>query len=126
MTSDAIEKQVEDIQEQGLSRLQELSILVLSLQVAFFIDYWFDDWWTTRPFLLSLPNADWISLKYSITMLVVSFVFLIGIVSYFWRLQNTPQFRVLFIERKKERKQIDTNRFFTLVLLPAAVSVGLS
>ena len=37
MTSDAIEKQVEDIQEQGLSLLQELSILVLSLQVIFLL-----------------------------------------------------------------------------------------
>ena len=37
MTSDAIEKQVEDIQEQGLSLLQELSILVLSLQVVFLL-----------------------------------------------------------------------------------------
>jgi hypothetical protein len=44
MTSDTIRKQVEDIQEQGSRRLQELSILVLSLQVIFFIDYWFGDW----------------------------------------------------------------------------------
>ena len=126
MTSDAIQKQVEDIQEQGSKRLQELSILVLSLQVTFFIDYWFGDWWTTRPFLLGLPNADWIYLNYGITMLVVSFVFLIGIVSYFWRLQNKPQFHVLFIGRKEEQRQIDAKRFLTLLLLPVGISVGLS
>lgn len=126
MTSDATRKQVEDIQGQSSKRLLELSILVLSLQVAFFIDYWFGDWWTTRPFLLNLPKADWTYLSYGITMLVVSFVFLIGIVSYFWRLQNKPQFHILFIGRKEEQRQIDTKRFLTLLLLPISIAVGLS
>jgi len=127
MASDAVQKQVEDIQEQDSQRLQELSILVLSLQVIFFIDYWFSDWWTKRPFLLNLPKADWIYLNYGITMLIISFIFLIGIVFYFWRFQNKPKFHILFIGREEEeQRQIDTKRFLTLLLLPVAISVGLS
>ncbi|HXY88581.1 MAG TPA: hypothetical protein VEG44_09080 [Candidatus Acidoferrales bacterium] len=126
MTSEIIGEQIENIQEQGFLRLKELSILVLSLQLVFFIDYWFGDWWDTRPFVLELPNANSIGMGYDTTMLILSFVFLIGIVSYFWRLQNAAQLRVLFIQGKKERKQIDTKRFFRLILLPAAVSIGLS
>jgi hypothetical protein len=125
MVSDAIRKRVDEIQGQWTKRLQELTILVLSLQVIFFIDYWFGDWWQTRPLLLGLPNANWIYLDYDITMLVVSVAFLIGIVFYFWRLENKPQFHVLFMERRKVRK-IETKHFFMLLLLPVGISVGLS
>lgn len=126
MVSDAIRKRVDEIQGQWTKRLQELSILVLSFQVIVFIGYWFGDWWTSRPFLLGFPNADWIYLDYNIAMLVVSFAFLIGVVLYFWRLQNKPQFHVLFIERKKEQRQINTKHFLGLLLLPAGISLGLS
>lgn len=125
MVSDAVRKRVDEIQGQWIKRLQELTILVLSLQIIFFIDYWFGDWWTTRPLLLGLPNADWTYLDYGIIMLVVSFAFLIGIVSYFWRLENKPQFHVLFLGRKKVRK-IEAKRFLMLFLLPISISIGLS
>ena len=126
MVSEFIQKQVEDIQEQDFKRLRELSILVLSLTVAISIDYWFSEWWTVRPSLINLPNADWIALGYQIHILVVSFVIFIVVVSYFWWSRNKPQFLVLFIGDKKNQKQNNDKRPPTWGLIPViGVTIGL-
>lgn len=132
MVSDIIRKQVADIQEYGFKRLRELSILVLLITVTFFSDYWSLSLWVWVPYVSGLLHPGLIELKYDAVILVLSFVFLIGIVSYFWWLRNQPQFHVLFIECKEEQKQIDTcgwfrkNHFIMLVLLPISIAVGLA
>jgi hypothetical protein len=59
-------------------------------------------------------------------MLIVSIVFFISITRYIWRLRNTPQFHVLFIEHKEEQKQSDTKQFLTSFLIPVGISIGLA
>ena len=120
-----VRKQVKDIQEQNYKILQQLSIIVLLLQVTLFVIHWFGSIVAARPGLLHLPDASWMKLDYGIILVMVSFVFLLGIVWYFWRLQNEPQFHVLFIERKEE-EQIDAKRFLTPLLIPVCISIGLA
>ena len=137
---DTIRKQVEDIQERSSERLQELLIFALLLQVIFFAAVWLDTAELTRPFSLVPPLSWWdassIALGYNIVKSVISIVFLIGIVAYFWRVRNIPLFQVLFIERKEEQRllmdrkegqrQIDTKHFVTSFLIPVGISIGLA
>jgi len=121
-----LQKQVEDIQEQNCKILQQLSIIVLLFQVTLFVDHWFGPIVAIRPGLLNWPDASWMYLEYEIFLVMVCFGFLLGIVWYFWRLQNEPQFHVLFIERKEKQRQIDKKRFLTSFLIPACISIGLA
>jgi len=137
---DTVRKQVEGIKERSSERLQELSILVLLLQVIFFAAVWLDTAMLTRPFSMysvySVLDASSIALGYDIAKSVIGIIFLIGIVWYFWRVRNTPLFHVLilerkedqglFMERKEEQGQMDTKRFLTLVLIPVGISIGLA
>jgi len=127
MVSDTIQKQVADIQERSSKTLHELSILILSLTVVFFIDGWIGDWWAVRPLSLDLPNADWIFLGYELHILVASLVFLIVVVLYFWWLRNKPQFHVLFIEREKNQEHSNDMRYSARVLIPIiGITIGLT
>jgi len=121
-----IQKQVKEIQEQNYKILLQLSIIVPLLQVTLFAYHWFGSAVAIRPRLLDLPDAPWMKLDYGITFVMVSFVFLLGIVWYFWRLQNEPQFHVLFIERKQEQEQTGAKRFLTSFLIPLCISIGLA
>ena len=118
MASDIIRKQVEEIQGQWIKGLQELSIITLLLLIPIFICDWFG--------ALILHHASFALLPFDVIIGLVSIVFLIGILWYFWRLRDTPQFHVLFIERKEEQKQSDTKQFLTLFLIPAGLSIGLA
>jgi len=127
MVSDVVQKQVDDIQEQGFKRLREISILVLSLTVAFFISYLANAWFYVDYSAKWEPNADWIYLRYNMFMTVTSFVFLLIIVWFLWWCRNKPQFHVLFTGRKKKQEQINSKRFFMRGLIPVVViAIGFS
>ncbi len=124
MVSDAIQKQVDEIQGQEVRRLQELSLLVLSLTVVYFVIWWFIEL-LLIPYFLGLPDAPWIYLNINIIILTFTLAFLILVVSYLWWLRNKPQYRILFIERVEPRRQIDAKHVLTLLLVPASISLGL-
>jgi len=118
---------LKNIEGQEPKRLQELSVITLLLVFSIFVNSWFFD--LMHEFKEeSATHSDLLfwDLNYTVTLFIVSLVFLLGIVWYFWRLRNTPQFHILFIERKEERKQINTKRFFRLFLIPVGISTGLS
>jgi len=129
MTSDIIQKHLAEHTEQSFKRLQEISMLVLLITVAFFV-YYLCSFSASLPFRLNLPNGYWIFLRYFIFVTVVSFAFFIGIVSHFWWLRNKPHFHVLFIQWKKNQEQIDATYYpgsFTLVLISIiGITTGLS
>lgn len=134
MVSNPVLRQVEDIQGQWAKGLQELSIVILLLLIFIFFISWF------YPFIVKnlmdqAAYSTWLYLN--VILLITSLVFIIYIMSYFWRLRNTPQFYVLFIKREEEQKQIDTTRleeqkkidttrFFRLFLIPTGISIGLA
>jgi hypothetical protein len=123
MISNHVQRQIEDIQGQVAKRLQELPIIVLLLLIPIFFDGWFGTFMILRAY--NSGHIEW-DLYYELTLLIISFVFLIYITLYFWRLRSTPEFHVLFIERKEEQKQIDTKHFFMLALIPVSVIIGLT
>ena len=122
MVSDIIQKQVEDIQGEWAKRLQELSIIVLLLIIILFVESWFGDYIIIR----ILNYSPSLQMLYVDVYLLIAVIVFLYTMLYFWRLRNTPQFHVLFIERKEEQKQIDTNSFFRLFLIPISVSIGLA
>lgn len=124
MVSDPIQKQIDSIQEQGYKRLEELSVLILLLEVPLVVECWFGSFMTTRLILLHLPVV--MGLYFCISILVTILILFVGIIYYFWRLRSKAQFHVVFIEGKEERRRIDTKRFVALLLIPASISIGLS
>lgn len=74
---------------------------------------------------ISSDNLAWY-LYFSIILFIAGLVFFYFIMRYLWQLRNTPQFHVLFIERKEAEKRVDKERFFRLFLLPVGVSIGLA
>jgi phage shock protein PspC (stress-responsive transcriptional regulator) len=98
--------------------LRALPVLVLSLQVTFFIDYWFGEYFDHVTPLLRLIEK--------VAMGLTASLLLIYIVLYFWRTQNRPHFHVLFIRRKEEQKQKEAENFLIFSLIPVGISVGLS
>jgi hypothetical protein len=92
---DHIRKQIDDIHDHGYTLLKGLAIVLLLIQVAFFVDLWYGG-----------P-----SLQREIGSLGASLVF-IPVVLYFWSLLGKPHFCVLFIELPdEERRPIDKQRF---------------
>lgn len=126
MTSDTIQKQVEDIRRQSRTILEGLSILVLFLVITLFVFFWFSDFYITGLYWMGASNSSWIDLNYCLTKLVISLVFLVGIVWYFWWVRDKPQFHIIFIESWKEQRYIDTKRSLTLLLISVGISIPLS
>ena len=137
---ETIQKQIEAVQGLGSKTLHELIIFIFLIQVSFSAMVWFDTAWLTRPFTLIPPwskeFAWFIANSYMTATLIISIVFLISIVAYFWRGRNIPLFQVLFIgnkekqrffiDREEERRQLDKKHFVTSFLLPAGISIGLA
>ncbi|MGZ4940471.1 MAG: hypothetical protein ACXVIF_07050 [Halobacteriota archaeon] len=123
MVSDGVRKQVDEIQGQGVRRLQELSPLVLLLVIPIFVLCWC---WSLA--LTSAIISDDLAryLYFSVVLFIAGLVLFFIVVRYFWRFRNTPLFHVLFIARNEAEKQVDTARFFRLCLLPVGVSIGLA
>ena len=117
--SNPVQRLVEEIQGQWVKRLQELSIIILLLLIPIFVE----DWFGTFVVDLKTPST---LLSFNVIMLIVSIVFFISIVWYFWRLRNTPQFHILFIEHKEEQKQRNKKQFLASFLIPVGISIGLS
>jgi len=123
MVSNAVRKQVDEIQGQGVRRLQELSPLILFLVIPIFVLCWF--WSLALTWAVISDNLAWY-LYFSATLFIAGVVLFFIVVRYFWRFRKAPLFNVLFIERKEAEKQVDKERFFRLCLLPVGVSIGLA
>jgi len=123
IVSDAVRKQVDEIQGQGVRRLQELSLLVLLLLIPIFVHAWFWDLVLTRAVIYDDLTQ---YLYFSVTLFIAGLVLFCFVVRFFWHLRNTPLFHVLFIEREEAEKQVDKERFYRLCLLPVGISIGLA
>ena len=127
MTTDIIRKKVDALHEQNLAVLRELAIVVLVVQLVYFVYAFGAALWEFRPLVLGYPieEAATIALSGDLALLAASSCVLILLVRYFFRLRNRPQFHAFFIGRRVELTPPSRKRILSSLLV-IGTSIGLA